>query len=480
MGAGMTRTAYLTGTAPHSVEMRPRRGYGVGVSRTALRNLIALTFLSASAAGCGGSHSSEGPAPTDPGSATTEADPSPTDPGSLPSEPAAGGSAPSASREEVSATLARANQFGFDLYQRLRGAPGNLVISPASVHLALAMTSGGARGETAEQMATVLHVDPASDAVHASYQTALALWNGTTPATLRVANRIFADRTVPVEPAFVSLTDQRYGAPIERLDFMGAADPSRLAINRWVEERTEERIADLLPAGSITALTRMVLANAVYFKGTWQTQFDPRETQPRRFQVDGRTDVDVPSMRQQGRFSWVNHPDGVRVLELPYAGGDLSMVWLLPATRSGAGALAAVEAQLSQESLARWRSALTEVSVEVQIPRFRMAPPTIRLSDTLQELGMPLAFDAHADFRGIADLPDGLYISEVFHKAFVEVNEEGTEAAAATAVVMVTRRAGPAPQAEPPRFIADHPFLFLLMDRRTGAVLFVGRVTDPR
>lgn len=385
---------------------------------------------------------------------------------------------PAADSQEVRETLARANQLGFDLYARLRTSPGNVVMSPASVHLALSMTYAGARGETATQMASVLHVEPSGDALHAGYGAALRSWNARTPATLRVANRIFADRSVPVEDAFMTLTRQRYGAPLERLDFMGAPEPSRLAINQWVEERTEERIPDLLPERSITALTRMVLANAIYFKGTWQTQFDPAATSPRPFQVGGRTEVDVPAMTVRGRFAWSNHPDGVRVLELPYAGGDLSMVFVLPAERTGAGALPAVEAQLSQASLSRWRSTLQEVEVQVQIPRFRLEPPTVRLSDHLEAMGMPLAFDSHADFSGIATLRDGLYISEVFHKAFVEVNEEGTEAAAATAVVMVTRSAAPRP--EPPRFIADHPFLFLLMDRQTGAVLFLGRVSDPR
>jgi serpin B len=154
------------------------------------------------------------------------------------------------------------------------------------------------------------------------------------------------------------------------------------------------------------------------------------------------------------------------------------MVLVLPAARTGATALAAVESQLSQESLSRWRSALRDVEVQVQIPRFRLLPPTVSLSDHLEAMGMARAFDPYAEFQGIANLPTGLFISEVFHKAFIEVNEEGTEAAAATAVVMNTRSAAPRP--EPPRFIADHPFLFFVMDRVTGAVLFMGRVTDPR
>ena len=445
-----------------------RGRYGVAVTRLLFLSVVLLV-------GCGGSQPSEPPATTEPSAAVEEP---PVEQPPIEQPPVDDGTGPAADSQDVREALASANQLGFDLYARMRGTPGNLVMSPASVHLALSMTYAGARGETASQMASVLHVGPTVDDLGAAYGAALRSWNSRSPATLRVANRIFADRSVPVEDSFVRLTGQRYGAPLERLDFVGAPDPSRLTINQWVEQRTEDRIADLLPRGSISPLTRMVLANAIYFKGTWQTQFAPSDTLPRRFQVDGRTEVDVPAMTLQGRFAWANHPDGVRVLEMPYAGGDLSMVFVLPAERTGAAALPAAEAQLSQASLSRWRSALQEVEVQVQIPRFRMEPPTARLSDHLEALGMPLAFDAQADFGGIATLPGGLYISEVYHKAFIEVNEEGTEAAAATAVVMVTRSARPRP--EPPRFIADHPFLFLLMDRQTGAVLFLGRVSDPR
>jgi len=453
-----------------------RGGYGVAVTRP----LSLVSFVALLLVGCGGSPPSEPLATTEP---EPPAEPAPVEPPTVEQPPVEqppvdDGTGPAADSEDVRAALASANQLGFDLYARLRATPGNLVMSPASVHVALSMTYAGARGETASQMASVLHVGPAVDDLDAAYGAALRSWNARSPATLRVANRIFADRSVPVEESFVTLTQRRYGAPMERLDFSSAPDPSRLTINQWVEQHTEERIPNLLPEGSISPLTRMVLANAIYFKGTWQTQFAPSDTLPRPFQVDGRAEVDVPAMTLRGRFAWANHPDGVRVLELPYAGGDLSMVFVLPAERTGAAALAAVEAQLSQASLARWRSALQEAEVQVQIPRFRLSPPTVRLSDHLEALGMPLAFDAQADFRGIATLPTGLYISEVFHKAFIEVNEEGTEAAAATAVVMMTRSARPRP--EPPRFIADHPFLFLLMDRQTGAVLFLGRVSDPR
>ncbi|MBX3248439.1 MAG: serpin family protein [Myxococcales bacterium] len=399
---------------------------------------------------------------------TTERPTQPTE-----GEVTAGDFAP-VSPQELTA-LARANQFGFDLYGALRGAPGNLVFSPASVDLALGMTYLGARGETAAQMGRVLHTETA-EGLARLHGTAIRTWGETRDATLRIANRIYVEQTVSPEPSFVALTRDAYLAPLHPLSFITEADAARVTINTWVAERTEQRIRDLLPERSLDSLTRLVLVNAIYFKGTWQTQFEESRTQPRTFHLGGGRTASVNMMHTKERFAWARVPsDGLRVLEMPYAGEELSMVWLLPEDRDGLGAL---EEKLSAEAFARWRAAARPVEVEVQIPRFRMEPPTIALSDTLKR-GMPLAFSRAADFTGIATLPDGLYIQEVFHKAFIEVNEEGTEAAAATAVVMATRGA-PGPSPEVPRFIADHPFLFALVDRRTGVILFLGRVVDPR
>lgn len=373
--------------------------------------------------------------------------------------------------------LARGDDFGFQLFSRLRNTAGNLVFSPASIRIALAMTYGGARGETAQQMMRTLSF-PADDvtATHRAYGNALRVWNATESATLRVANRIYAERTAPIEPAFTGLTRDSYAAEARSVDFIGAFEPARLEINEWIAAQTERRIEDLLPPGSLDSLTRLVLANAIYFKGTWRTQFDPARTTPMSFTLADGGRPFVNMMQTKARFSYARHPDGLRILEMPYAGDQLRMVWLLPEAVDG---LAALEARLDAAALRRWRAATREVEVEVGIPRFRLEPPTTTLSRTLTAMGMPLAFDPRADFTGIATLPGGLYISEVFHKAFIEVNEEGTEAAAATAVVMVTRgMAGPEP--ERPRFYADHPFLFALVDQRTGSILFLGRVADPR
>ncbi|MCA9535697.1 MAG: serpin family protein [Myxococcales bacterium] len=376
----------------------------------------------------------------------------------------------------VGGMMTRANAFGFELYQRVRGAPGNVVIAPISVHMALSMTYAGARADTAAEMQQVLHVDPADTTLHRAYRAVGSTWNTTTSATLRTANRLFAAEGLPLAPEFVALTRTEYDAPVELLDFAGAPDPSRRTINQWVAQRTEERIQELLPAGAVSPLTRLVLVNAIYFKSTWQTPFDASATEPAPFLVNGATEANVPMMRGRATFAWAELPEGLRILEMPYTGGDLSMILLLPNERSGTEALSGIEGALSTETLTRWRAAMSRVEVEVRLPRFRLEPPSMALAGPLRALGMPTAFGGEADFSGIAPPPGSLSISDVFHRAFIEVNEEGTEAAAATAVVMRARRAGP----PPPSFMADHPFVFVLLDLRSGAVLFLGRVSDPR
>jgi serpin B len=376
------------------------------------------------------------------------------------------------------AVLALSNQLSFDLYRSLRERPGNLVFSPASVGVALAIALGGARGETAAELARVLYVKPGqTDAAHRRFGTALRVWTATDTATLRVAARVFVERSAPIEAGFLALTRDRYGAPALGLDFIGDPEAARSTINRWVAARTENRIRELVGAGALNRLTRLVLANAVYFKGTWQTRFDPARTHDRSFHLTPDESVRVPTMIMTSKLAWARHPDGLRILETPYAGGQLSMIWLLPEAHDG---LPALEAKVNAAALDRWRAALKKVDVFVALPRFRLEPPAVRLKDALTALGMRLAFKESADFTGMARLPDGLFVSEVYHQAFLEVNEEGTEAAAATAMVMATMSADRKPGPEPPSFIADHPFLFVLMDRRTGLALFVGRVVDPR
>ena len=374
------------------------------------------------------------------------------------------------------------NAFALDLWARVRETPGNQIVSPASIAIALDMTYGGARGETAAEMARVLHAPADPAALHLAAGNVLSTWND--PArdtyTLAVANRLFGERTFTFEPTFLALTRDRYRAPLEPLDFASAPEPARAHINGWVARETRDRIQDLLPAGVIRADTRLVLTNAVYFLARWRTPFERHATRDAAFFAGGTRRVEVPTMHRAEHFAHAEI-EGAQVLELPYRGDELAMTIVLPRERDG---LAAIEAGLDAARLASFTSSLdASRRVAVALPKFRIAPePSMRLSDTLKQLGMRLAFDAEAaDFTGIADPPDPddrLSISEVFHKAFVQVDEDGTEAAAATAVVMM--RGGAAAPSEPPiPFTADHPFLFFIRDLRSGAILFLGRVVDP-
>lgn len=371
------------------------------------------------------------------------------------------------------------NELGFDLYRRLCRTPGNLVISPASITTALTMTWAGARGATAEQMRKVLHLEGSVDEVMtASGPFLRSLQDLSNPVVLRIANRLFSETTYELVPAYVELTRETFDAPIELLDFMGAPEPSRVHINRWVEDKTEQRIQDLIPAGMIDPDTRLVLVNAIYFLGAWMEPFLERATRPAPFHVTPSEAKNVPTMHHTGMFL-IAQAKGVTALELPYEGRRLAMLLLVPDQVDG---LAALESTLDTQRLDAITRAMTHESVELALPKFEVCPTgSISLSQDLEALGMPMAFDRdHADFTGIANPPDPadrLFISEVFHKGFVRVDEKGTEAAAATAVTMAFRAGGP-PE-EPRELKVDRPFLFLIRDRKSGLVLFLGRVTDP-
>jgi len=375
---------------------------------------------------------------------------------------------------DVQALAQSSNRLGMDLYARLRAQPGNFAYSPASISTALAMTYGGARAQTAADMRRVLHFTLEDARLHAASSAQLSAWNaaGARPYELRAANRLFANRGLSLERDFVALTRRMYAAPIEQLDFVGAPDPARRHINDWVAGQTRDRIRDLLPGGSIRPDTRLVLTNAIYFKGRWATEFDPAQTRDEPFFGRGGSQSPAHMMHRTGTMK-VGAADGVQVLELPYVGDDLSMVVLLPEARNGIGAL---EQRLDADTLDRWiGSAHDEDDVALSLPRFRIDPSDpIQLGSELTRLGMRRAFDCSAaDFSGMTRA-DQLCINEVFHKAFVEVNEEGTEAAAATAVVMTDEGAR-----VPTAVVADHPFVFVIRDRRSGSVLFIGRVERP-
>ena len=385
------------------------------------------------------------------------------------------------SEADARAIGSASNQFAADLWARVRSLPGNLAASPASAWMALAMTHAGARGATEAEMTSVLHLPTDAGPVRAAAGNLLAAWNdpARTAYTLRVVNRLFGEKTFRFEPPFLGVTRDVFRAPFEPVDFRGAAEGARLHINGWVAQQTEDRIRDLLPPSSLDASTRLVLTNAVYFLAKWLAPFGREATADRPFTPSNGAAVTVPTMHQTASFPFAQ-PDGLQILEMPYQGNELAMDFVLPRDRAG---LPALEAGLTAATLDEWIGALAPTRVRVALPKFTIDPPaSLSLAGVLREMGMPTAFDPDsADFTGMAVPADPrrrLYIAAVFHKAFVKVDEQGTEAAAATAVVMA-RGTGMPPE-PPPEFKADHPFLFFLRDLRSGAILFAGRVEDPR
>jgi serpin B len=369
------------------------------------------------------------------------------------------------------------NAFGIDLWRQIER--GDQALSPASIAVALAMTLAGAGGETAAQMARVLHLDGDLAAYHLSAGAALERWQSW-DELLAVANRLFLERRYPLEQPFVALIHDRYDAPIELMDLALAPERARAEINRWVAEQTRERIKDLIPPNGIDSLTRLVLTNAIYLRAKWLKPFDVDATRPADFHLDGGAVRQVPTMHASGQYR-VGQLGDVQLLELPYRDAELAMLFVLPKARDG---LDDLEGSLSADRLDAWVGNLSPQYADIALPKFRVAPATsLGLSKPLKAMGMTDAFDqALADFSSMANPPspaDRLHIKEAYHKAFVEVDESGTEAAAATAVVMKIRCAPGSPPTAPFVFRADHPFLFLLRDSGTGAVLFLGRTTNP-
>ncbi|MBE3069917.1 MAG: serpin family protein [Planctomycetes bacterium] len=393
----------------------------------------------------------------------------------LPACAAAAARRPGAPADQA-ALAGSVNAFACDLYGRLAGEPGNLFLSPYSVSSALAMTWAGARGETAAEMAAALELPPgwqtAPDEAHAAFDAFSGRLNAEgKPYAMAVANSLWGQKGYEFVPEFLGLLARHYGAGLEQVDFAKDTEGARKTINAWVEKKTKDRIKDLIPPGTLQALTRLVLVNAIYFKGTWESPFKKRATRAADFFAGAGRTVRAPTMRQTEHVRYAEAPDA-QAVELPYKGGDLAMVILLPKEKGG---LAALEKGLTAETLATRLEALEMENVAVSLPRFTMTWSS-GLAKVLVPMGMARAFDGQkADFTGINAGKEPFWIAEVIHKAFVEVNEEGTEAAAATAVVAL----GGAAPAKPIEFRADHPFLFLIRDSASGTILFMGRVVDP-
>ncbi len=365
--------------------------------------------------------------------------------------------------------------FALDLYGRLKSHPGNLFFSPYSISTALAMTYGGARGETEKQMSQVLHFGAAQGEVHSAFselQRQLGEAEKQQGIQLNAANALWAQTGHPFLPTFLKTAKDEYQANINQADFKTGAEGARRQINGWVTEQTKDKIQDILPPGSLDAATRLVLANAIYFKGLWAEPYEKGATSPQTFHRSASSLARVPLMHHFDNVRYMEESD-YQAVELPYKGGELSMVIILPRQIEGCSAL---ENRLNPGLIARLIGRMKKQRVEIFLPRFKLES-SLDLSATLAGMGMSSAFGPQADFSGM-DGTKLLFISGVFHKAWGEVNEEGTEAAAST-VVGVAASAVMKPPPPPPVFRADHPFIFFIRDTRSGSVLFLGRFADP-
>jgi serpin B len=390
------------------------------------------------------------------------------------------------------------NDLAVDLHRQLATADENLCISPYSIETALAMTFAGADGDTRTEMARVLHLgsDPGAFASFSALQHSLEEMSAKTaelvkqskkfggptePITLNIANRLFAQKGYAFREAFLSLVKQNFGGAFEPLDFVANPAAATQHINKWVADQTRDRIRDLIPGGALDKTTRLVLANALYLKAPWASEFSQNATQPEPFHVHGGTPVDVPIMRKTDKhFGYAKH-DGYTAVSLPYAGDDLQFLVLLPDDVNG---LRALESKLTGEMLSQCAKLQTR-DVDLHLPKFKLEPPTITLAEKFEALGMKTAFDkpkGSANFDKMAPRTprDYLYISQIFHKTFIAVDEKGTEAAAATAVAMMAGTALRSPPPPPIEVKIDRPFLYAIQHVSSGVCLFLGRVTDPR
>jgi serpin B len=369
--------------------------------------------------------------------------------------------------------------FAFELYKQLKGEEGNLFYSPFSISLALAMTYAGARGLTADQMADTLQFILGQDGLHPAFNWLDALLAGRGQGAqgkdgegfrLSIVNAIWGQKDHEFLPAFLDVLAENYGAGLRILDFMNEAEQSRLAINDWVSQQTEGRIKDLIPKGVINELTRLVLTNAIYFNAAWKYPFEKQATANGPFYLFNGGQVTVKMMKQAESFGYAAG-EGYQAIVLPYDGDELSMVVLLPAP----GNFEAFEQGLQARQVDDIINNMATTRMALTMPKFEFESE-FGLNDALSQMGMPDAFSPdEADFSGMDGARD-LYISDVVHKAFISVDEAGTEAAAATAVIVGTTSMPEEPKVE---VTLDHPFIFLVRDIQTGSILFIGRVLDP-
>lgn len=384
--------------------------------------------------------------------------------------------APDTPPDDIQSLVENNNAFAFELYRSLQTQDGNLIYSPYSISLALAMTYAGARGETESQMAQVLSF-LAQDQHHPAFnaldlqlaERGKASSEDETPLQLNIANAIWAEQTYPFLQSFLDTIASNYGAGVRLADFINQYEAVRKEINAWVSDQTQGKIKDLIPEGALSADTRMALVNAIYFKADWLRPFDAESTQDAPFHLLDGSEVTVPTMNNEGFIPYAKG-DGWQAIELAYEGETAAMDIIVP----DEGRFEDVESSLDYEAASAILSSLQPTSVTLALPKFQF-DSQFGLADSLKALGMTDAFDPEqADFSGMSDRKD-LFISAVVHKAFVAVDEKGTEAAAATAVIVGVTSA----PAFDVTLIIDRPFIFLIRDIPTGQILFVGRVLNP-
>jgi serpin B len=365
------------------------------------------------------------------------------------------------------------NAFATESYKQLAGNDSNLILSPFNIATALCMTVAGARGRTAEEMQSVMHLryGPGFDAEFGALVADLAKAGNAGGNELHMANSLWLQKGFEVQHGFKQTLSTNYGADPTQVDFIGDAENARSLINAWTEEHTKSKIKDLFAAGSLDARTRLVLASAIYFYGAWQQPFLTSSTRPGSFTLLTGAPKQTSFMNRTSRFEYTDTPS-MQILEMRYAETGMAFDILLPKTATG---LSDLEKSLSSESLSVWFGKLSNRTVQVSVPKFRVEAG-FSLAPALSAMGMPTAFTSKADFTGI-NSKGGLAISQVVHKAFVDVSERGTEAAAATGVA-ISLTAIRIPE-QPVVFRADHPFIFLIRDTRTGVILFIGRLTNP-
>jgi len=357
------------------------------------------------------------------------------------------------------------NKFAFDIYEEMEDKEGNVFYSPYSISSALAMTYEGARGNTAEEMKSVFYF-PESEVLRPNFAAIYTELNSEDKSyELRTGNALWAQKGYHFLDDYFSTVESRYGGKAVNLDFVGENEKSKETINTFIEEQTNGKIKDIISELSIN--TRLVLTNAIYFKGNWEKQFDKDDTLEKDFYADdGNVKVDM--MAQTEDFNYAE-TDELQILEMDYEDEELSMIVLLPKENYSLG-----DIEIDYESVENYKSQLVEKEVKVSFPKFEF-DAKYQLVETLKKMGMPEAFSGGADFSGMTGSKD-LFIAQVIHQAYVKVDEEGTEAAAATVVVMEIMAIDPSRQTV---FNADHPFVFLIQEKATGNILFIGKVVNP-